>query len=204
MTSFISHTAVPIAIASAAGKRNVPRSLLATGIAASLIPDLDVVGLLFGIPHEHFLGHRGLSHSPVFGLATALLSLLAWRKLGPSRPAVFGVVFVSILSHGLLDAITHGGIGVAFLSPFSNERFLFPWRPIPVAPLELSLLLTSQGLMVVLAEVAWVWVPCLMIGLFCRLFRTIKAMPGKPLKQKNKAKFFNPALAWEARQRVSA
>ncbi len=77
MASFISHTAVPIAIACAAGKRNVPRPLLATGVAASLVPDLDVVGLKFGIPFEHFLGHRGLSHSPVFGLAAALLSLLA-------------------------------------------------------------------------------------------------------------------------------
>jgi inner membrane protein len=65
MPSFISHTAVPIAIASGAGKWNVPRHLLATGVAASTFPDLDVVGLKFGIPFEHFLGHRGFSHSGV-------------------------------------------------------------------------------------------------------------------------------------------
>ena len=196
----ISHPAVPIAIAYAAGKQSVPRPLLATGVAASILPDLDIVGLIFGVPFQHFFGHRGFTHSPFFGLAVALLSLLAWRKLGPSRSAVFGFVFVSIMSHGLLDAANHSIIGVAFLGPFSNERFLFPWQPIPVS--KMDRLLTFQGLMVVLVEAAWVWVPCLMIGMFYRLFRAIKAMPGKPSKEKNKTKFFHPTLAWEARQRT--
>jgi len=194
----ISHPAVPIAIAYAVGKQNVPRPLLVTGVAASILPDLDIVGLIFGIPFQHFFGHRGFTHSPFFALAVALLSLLAWRKLGPSRSAVFGFVFVSIMSHGLFDAANHSIIGVAFLSPFSNERFLFPWQPIPVS--KMDRLLTFQGLTVVLVEAAWVWVPCLMIGLFCRLLRQTKATPGKPLEGKHKTKFFNPALAWEARQ----
>jgi len=194
----ISHPAVPIAIAYAVGKRNVPRPLLMTGVAASILPDLDIVGLIFGIPFQHFFGHRGFSHSPFFALAVALLSLLAWRKLGPSRSAVFGFVFISILSHGLLDAANHSIIGVAFLSPFSNERFLFPWQPIPVS--KMDRLLTFQGLIVVLVEAAWVWIPCLMIGLFCRLLRQAKAVPNKPLKRN----FFNPTLAWEARQKARA
>ena len=198
----ISHPAIPVAIACAAGKPNVPRPLLATGVAASVIPDLDIVGLKFGIPFEHFFGHRGFSHSPIFGLGIALLSLLTWRKLGPSRSAVFGFVFISILSHGLLDAATNSTVGVAFLSPFSNERFLFPWRPIPVSPMDR--LLTFQGLMVVLVEASWVFVPCLMIGTFCRLLRQITAAPNKSSKGTNGTKFFNPALAWEARQKVRA
>jgi len=30
--------------------------------------------------------------------------------------------------HGLLDMITNGGKGVAFLWPFTSERFFFPAR----------------------------------------------------------------------------
>lgn len=200
MTSSLTHTAVPLAIAGAAGQRNVPKPLLATGVAASLAPDLDVVGTQLGFPFEHVLGHRGFTHSPLFALGVALLSLLVWRKLGPSRFAVFSVVSLSMLSHGLLDAVTHGGIGVAFLSPFSNERFLLPWRPIPVVPIELSRLLTPETMAVVFLEVTWIWIPCLMIGLLCRWLRAFKPRPAQGSKARHRRKFFDPASAWEARE----
>ena len=48
------------------------------------------------------------------------------------RTAVIG--FVVTASHGVFDALTDGGSGVGFLWPLTNERFFFPWRPIPVAP----------------------------------------------------------------------
>jgi inner membrane protein len=32
---------------------------------------LDVITFAFGIPHEHFWGHRGFSHSLVFALIWA-------------------------------------------------------------------------------------------------------------------------------------
>ena len=38
-------------------------------------------------------------------------------------------------SHGVLDALTDGGPGVAFLAPFDDTRYFFPWRPIRVSPL---------------------------------------------------------------------
>ena len=37
-------------------------------------------------------------------------------------------------SHGVLDALTDGGSGVAFLAPFDDTRYFFPWRPIRVSP----------------------------------------------------------------------
>lgn len=200
MTSIITHTAVPLVIAGAAGQRNVSKPLVATGVAASLAPDLDIVGTRLGLPFEHVLGHRGFSHSPLFGLLVALLSVLFWRRLGPSRYAVFSVVLLSILSHGLLDAATHGGIGVAFLSPFSNERFLLPWRPIPAVPLELSRILASETVAVVFLEVTWIWIPCLMIGLLFRWLRASKPTPAKGSMERRRRKFFDPASAWEARE----
>ena len=36
---------------------------------------------------------------------------------------------LATLSHGLLDALTSYVEGVAFLSPFSSQRFFAPWRP---------------------------------------------------------------------------
>lgn len=199
MPSSISHVAVPITIASVAGKRNVPKALLKAGMAAAVIPDLDLVGLVFGIPFEHPIGHRGFFHSPVFGLLLALVSLGAWRKLGPSRSLVFGVVFLSILSHSMLDAATYGSVGVAFLSPFSNERFLLPWRPIPVVPMALTSLFGLGGLAMVVAEVVWIWMPCLAVIGFFRLLRKLQASSNKRLEgtTTTKSRFFNPTLDWE-------
>lgn len=200
MTSIITHTAVPLAIASAAGQRNVPKPLLATGVAASLTPDLDIVGTQFGLPFEHVLGHRGFTHSPLFALLVAFLSLLVWRRLGPSRFGVFSFVLLSILSHGLLDAINHGGIGVAFLSPFSNERFLLPWRPIPAAPIELSRIFAPETVAVVFLEITWIWMPCLMVGLLFRWLRSFKPKPAEGSTGRRRHKYFDPASAWEARE----
>jgi hypothetical protein len=38
-------------------------------------------------------------------------------------------VFLATASHGVLDATTNGGLGVAFFSPFDNRRYFLPWRP---------------------------------------------------------------------------
>jgi inner membrane protein len=38
-------------------------------------------------------------------------------------------------SHGLLDTMTDGGLGIAVWWPFSAERFFARWQPIPVVPL---------------------------------------------------------------------
>jgi inner membrane protein len=100
----------------------------------------------------------------------------------------------------VLDAATHGSVGVAFLSPFSNARFLFPWRPIPAVPTELAQIIGLEGLAVVVAEVIWIWIPCLIIILFFRLLRQRKAVVNKTRQGKIKTRFFNPALAWEIRE----
>lgn len=166
MPSLITHTAVPIAIACAAGTRRVPPRLLAAAMAASILPDADVIGFSFGIHYADVFGHRGFFHSPVFALLASLFTAaLAWRRLGTSRLSVFGVLFLSLVSHGVLDAATSGGLGIAFLSPFSNHRSFLPWHPIAVSPFGLGQFFGSWGLRVIRSEFLWVWVPCLAVAL---------------------------------------
>lgn len=66
-------------------------------------PDLDVVGNWMGIPYEHMLGHRGLTHSLPFA---AIMSALVVRFgfSGPEwvrvRPQLLSYFFVAPLPMG--------------------------------------------------------------------------------------------------------
>jgi inner membrane protein len=79
-------------------------------------------------------------------------------------------------SHPLLDAVTDGGLGVALLWPFSNERFFAPWRPLPVAPIG-ARMLSPRGLHVVLVEMLWSW-PLLVWALWPRRRFVTPPVPG--------------------------
>ena len=84
----------------------------------------------------------------------------ARASMGALSPAGWWAYFsVVTASHGLLDALTDGGRGIALLAPFSAERFYFPWRPIHVSPIGLRFF-SARGLDVALSELQWVWVPC--------------------------------------------
>ena len=120
-------------------------------VAVSHAPDLDVLAFRFGIPYEAPFGHRGAFHSPAFAALCALAAgFLAWLAGLPYRTTVVAVGLV-MASHGILDAFTDGGRGIALLWPFSHERFFAPWQPIPVAPIGWGML-SRRGLEVVLAE----------------------------------------------------
>jgi inner membrane protein len=105
-------------------------------VALSFLPDLDA-GMLAFVDYGHPLGHRGALHSlPVAAALGALLGLAArgQRRPRPGRLALLAALVLA--SHGLLDAMTHGGgLGVALLWPFDATRYWAPWRPIPIAPI---------------------------------------------------------------------
>lgn len=155
---------MPIALACVAGPRRVPPRLLAAAVAASVLPDADVLGFSFGVQYGAVFGHRGFFHSPLFALLASLSAALAWRRLGTSYLSVFAVLFLSMASHGVLDAATSGGLGIAFLSPFSNHRYFLPWHPIAVSPIGVNQFFSSWGLRVIRSEFLWVWLPCLVIA----------------------------------------
>src|SRR5881296_805802 len=165
MASLISHAAVPLALRLALGSEAVPRRLALAAVLCSALPDVDAVGYWAGIPYGHPLGHRGFSHSIVFALlvAGAACTLADW--LGARARVVFAVIGLATVSHGVLDAMTNGGLGVAFFSPFSNRRYFLPWRPILVSPISLHIFFGYRGLWVMWSELGWIWLPAAVVFL---------------------------------------
>lgn len=156
MPTVLTHAVAAAALVPVARTRRL-WPLAAVGAACAVAPDLDVVGLALGVDYGDPLGHRGLSHS--LAAAVLLAAVVAacvprWR-----RPAVGLYLFAATASHGLLDMLTDGGLGVALLGPFVGERLFFPVRPIEVSPIGVSGFLTSRGAEVLASEALWVWLP---------------------------------------------
>lgn len=143
----LGHVAVGFAAARAHEGRFAWRAAVALS-AFSLLPDLDVIAFRFGVPYAAPLGHRGATHSIAFALACAGV---AWALTRSKKSTL--ALFVVVLSHPLLDALTDGGLGVALFWPLSDARFFAPWRPLPVAPLGTGML-SARGLRVLLVEAA--------------------------------------------------
>jgi inner membrane protein len=159
MPTIFSHIAVPIAVGFGLGKDNVPPRLIAIGVAASIIPDLDVIAFQFNIPYANDYGHRGFSHSLAFAATLGMLAALLAPALRSKRLNSFLFVSVCAASHGLLDMLTNGGLGVAILWPYLSERMFFPWRVIEVSPFSLSQFIGLRGWRVIASELLWIWLP---------------------------------------------
>lgn len=159
MPSVFSHAVAGFALARMAVPPGYRWKLPLAAAASAMVPDLDAIGFMMGVPYESFFGHRGFTHSIVFaGLWGALISVLLFRK----APWLSGLLlFLATASHPLLDMLTDGGLGCALFAPFSNERLFFPWRPIEVAPLSAGGFFTERGMVVFLSEVEWVWGPAI-------------------------------------------
>lgn len=154
------------------GQVVVSKRLLAVGIVASVVPDLDVLAFRLGIPYAAEFGHRGFSHSLLFALMVALIGASLAGALRSTFQRAFWFLFVAMTSHGVLDAFTNGGLGVAFLWPFSGERFFAPFHPVEVAPLGLSRFMSQRGPAVLWSEVLWIWLPLFAIAATFRFNRT--------------------------------
>jgi len=128
-----------------------------------MAPDADVLGFFVGVPIGSMFGHRGLTHSIAF---SAALATVVARGLVPSgtRVRLWLYLFVATASHGVLDAMTDGGIGIAFFAPFAAERYYLPWRPIAVSPIGVQRFLTARGIVVLASEARWVWLPSLLVA----------------------------------------
>lgn len=154
-----------VAVGLAAGRlheRDRPARWMVTFTALSLGPDADVVTFLLGIPYEHALGHRGATHSLFVALLGAACALAP--QTHRLRAAILGVLVIA--SHGLLDAATTGGLGIALFWPFDDTRYFLPARPIPVAPIGRGML-SGRGLYVLAVE-ALLFAPLLLYALWPR------------------------------------
>jgi inner membrane protein len=144
--------------------------LILLSTACSILPDADIIGYLWlFIPSYEFFGHRGFFHSLFFAaLLSALVVLVFFRTEAIFSKRWWRLVFYFFMvtaSHGLLDAFTNGGNGIALLSPITNDRYFFPWTPIEVSPLGIKALFSKRGLEVLISELLWVWAPILLLFL---------------------------------------
>lgn len=151
------------------------------GAVCSAIPDLDVIGFRFGIRYGDSWGHRGFTHSLLFAaLLAAIIAAVLPLKGDPPRNrfSVWTYLFIATASHGVLDAMTSGGLGVAFFSPFDDRRYFLPWRPILVAPIGMSRFFSAAGLAVLRNEFLWVWLPSIGIALVALVVRYPRVRKG--------------------------
>lgn len=136
------------------------------GAVLAVSPDLDVLGLRLGVPYDSPLGHRGLTHSLPFAMTVSgLLAAVFYRSgAGPlTWKQAWLFLFLAMALHGVLDAFTNGGRGVAFFAPLSGRRYFFPIRPLEVSPLSITGFLTARGLVILASEVRFVWLPALVL-----------------------------------------
>jgi inner membrane protein len=138
VASAFSHAVVALSIGTCFYRPGTHKRVWVAGALCSVIPDLDVIRFRFGIRYGDFWGHRGFTHSLLFGALLASVVVILGFRIGLptlSRFALWTYFFLATASHGLLDAMTDGGLGVAFFSPFDNHRYFLPWRPIRVSPI---------------------------------------------------------------------
>jgi|SRR5689334_1994839 inner membrane protein len=165
MPSIFTHAAVALGIGACFYPHSSKQALTA-GAVCSAIPDLDVIGFSFGVHYGDVFGHRGFTHSLVFAalLATAAMALVSANSPKRSLLLLWAYLFLATVSHGFLDAMTDGGLGVAFFAPFSNARYFLPWTPVQVAPIGLFRFFTMRGLSVFLSELLWIWIPTALLA----------------------------------------
>ncbi len=159
MPTILTHPAVPLAIGLGLGSNVIPKRLLLAGVVASIIPDLDVVTIQFGVERGSQFAHRGFTHSAAFALALGIVAACAARSLRASAVTAFLFVLAAAASHGILDGFTNGGSGIAFLWPFSDGRWHAPWRVIEVSYIGAGWLFSARGAEVLASEFMWVWLP---------------------------------------------
>jgi len=172
MASAFSHAFVGIALGKAYARHRMPWHFWALSVTCAIVPDADVLGFALGVSYSSPWGHRGLSHSLCFACVLSLCVVsLAFRQHVPGSRLWWSHVlyfFVVTASHGVLDAITDGGLGVAFFTPFDATRYFFPWRPVQVSPISIGAFFSTRGLHILGTELIFIWLPTI---LFCAAVR---------------------------------
>ena len=179
MPSIISHGAVAVAAGMAFGPRVVPSHFWVLAVFCSVAPDADVIGFTLGVPYGNFLGHRGFFHSPFFGLLMSFFLVMVFFRdieIFSRKWLVYFIFFFLVTaSHGILDAFTNGGLGIALFSPFDNGRYFSPWTPIMVSPIGIKPFLSKWGFLVIKNELLWVWVPAFLMVVISAIVRVFMA-----------------------------
>src|SRR5216683_4601593 len=117
MASAITHAFTAVALGKICSWAKHDWRFWTLAIGSAVLPDADVIGFAFGIDYGDLLGHRGFSHSILFAVLWSLLVVaLGFRnviKYSGEWWKLSAFFFLVTISHGVLDALTNGGLGVA-------------------------------------------------------------------------------------------
>ena len=171
MPSIFSHPAVPLALTIGLGANIIPPRLLLAGIAGCILPDADVITFHLDVSYGSVLAHRGFTHSILFALMCGALAAACATRLRTSRRTASLFVGIATASHGVLDAMTTGGSGIAFFWPLTDERYFLPVQMILVSPISPSRFFSERGLAVLASELMWVWLPACLFAVTIWLAR---------------------------------
>lgn len=178
MASVITHAFSSLILGKALLPKGRPWSFWSLLIIGAILPDVDILTFSLGYSYEHILSHRGFTHSLFFALFLSLIVLGVTNIEAPRLSwewwRLFLVTFLIFSSHGFLDALTNGGLGVAFFFPLDKSRYFLPWRPLFVSPLGIESFFGPWGREALLSEIKWVWWPLIF------LLAIIKAFYGFP------------------------
>ena len=171
MPSIFAHAVAGAAVGSAFVPPYVARRVWIAAAVCAALPDIDALGRPFGnLRYEAvFGGHRGFTHSVAFAALLAVFITLGffrqprWNRI---RPRVCATFFIATVSHGVLDALSTIGNGVAFWAPFSWTHYEFVSQPLgeigpgPRGP--------ERVLAIVGNELLWVALPALIVVAIAR------------------------------------
>jgi inner membrane protein len=181
VASVFSHAVAALGIGACFYRPAIPKRVWVIGAVCSVVPDLDVIGFRFGVRYADFWGHRGFTHSLLFAALLAGAAAIttpnssfqtdvknpsasvSCPQPAISRLSLWIYFFLATASHGLLDAMTDGGLGVAFFSPFDNRRYFLPWTPIRVSPIGVTRFFAHRGIAVLQTELLWIWLPAALL-----------------------------------------
>jgi inner membrane protein len=150
--------------------------------ALAELPDADVFGVACGVEDFGPFGHRGASHSFCTAVTIGLLSGLLARRFGWPAVRTAVAATLALASHGILDACGEGGRGIPLLWPFTDARFMSPWRMLPDAPRGMRML-SRPGLVDLAVEFA-VFFPLTAFALW----------PSRPALLRRKTPLANPRV----------
>ena len=177
MASLFTHAFVGVALGQAADRDwRKDWHFWGLAVACSILPDIDSIGFHMGIPYGALWGHRGITHSLLFAAILAACLSARFGELFRRRWKLAGLLFVITTSHGLLDAMTDGGLGIAFFSPLDPHRYFLPWRPIPVSPIGMGGFFTARGLHIMWNEILWIWCPTLAVLAVMKIVNSVRRL----------------------------
>lgn len=126
---------------------------------------------MLGIHYHDLWGHRGMTHSLLFAAIVAVVMTAIFWRHDIHRWTMLLLLFVITASHGAFDAMTDGGLGIAFFSPFNRRRYFLPWRPIHVSPIRAGRFFSERGWYVITHEILIIWIPVLLFSAVVWLMR---------------------------------